>query len=35
MKDGNLKVILSLIFFEQGFLDNHAIYEVEIFSTRS
>ena len=31
----NLKPILSLLFFEQGFLSNHARYQAEIFSMYS
>ena len=35
IKTKNLKVILALLFFEQGFFSNHPIYQVKIFSTYS
>ena len=35
MKDDNLKAILSLLIFEHEYLDNHIIYQAEIFTMYS
>ena len=32
IKEGNLKAIFSLLFFEQEYIGNHSIYQVEIFN---